>query len=418
MHHPSNVLYLEVLSGVGVMILLTAWLPSVLRRMRVSLPMLCVGAGALLTALPDLRPLAVHPLDYPRATERLSEMVVLVSLMGAGLKIDRLIGLRRWLLTWRLLGIAMPLTIVLLAVLAHNLLGLGVAAALLIGSSLAPTDPVLAADVQVGAPGQEYEDEARFALTSEAGLNDSLAFPFVNLAIVLAGAGYSLADLGPWLMRDVVWKLGAGVVMGYLIGRVLGYLTFHLPSRARLSRRGNGFVAMGATCLAYGLTELVGGYGFLAVFIAALGLRHACRNDSYHYRLHAFAEEVERLLMMLLLLAFGGMIAYGGLLGATDWRVLLFAALALLVVRPAAGMLSLWGAPLPWWEKCVISFFGIRGMGSIYYMAFALDHASFTDPARLWSVIGWIVLISIVLHGVTVTPALQVLDRWQHPRRP
>ncbi|MBO1326071.1 cation:proton antiporter [Acetobacter sp. TBRC 12305] len=415
--HPSNALYLEVLTGLGVIILLTAWLPMVLRRMPLSLPIVCVGAGAALMGLPDLRPLAVHPLAYPHTTERLSELVVIVSLMGAGLKIDRLLGVRRWMLTWRLLGIAMPLTIVLLAILAHRLLGLGAAAALLIGSSLAPTDPVLAADVQVGAPGEGLEDEARFALTSEAGLNDSLAFPFVNLAIVLAGVDYSMGDLGPWLTHDVVWKLFAGVAMGYLIGRVLGYLTFHLPSRAKLSRTGDGFVALGATCLAYGLTQLVDGYGFLAVFIAALGLRHASRDDSYHRRLHAFAEEVERLLMMLLLIAFGGMIAYGGLLGATDWRVVLFAVLTLLVVRPVAGMLSLWGAPLPWWEKLVISFFGIRGMGSIYYLAFALDQASFTDPARLWSVIGWIVLISIVLHGITVTPALRVLDRWQRMRR-
>ena len=246
----SNALYLEVLTGLGAIILMTAWLPMVLRKMPLSLPIFCVAAGAALFTLPSLRPFAVHPLAFPLATERLSELVVIVSLMGAGLKIDRLIGLRRWGLTWRLLGIAMPITIVSVAALAFGLLGMGLAAALLIGASLAPTDPVLASDIQVGAPGEGEEDEARFALTSEAGLNDSLAFPFVNLAIVMAATTSSASDLCPWLIRDILWKLSAGITMGYLVGRALGYLTFHIPSRANLSRTGDGFVALGATFLA------------------------------------------------------------------------------------------------------------------------------------------------------------------------
>lgn len=414
--HSSHTLYVEILTGLGGIILLTAWLPLVLRKMPLSLPIFCVGVGAAVFSLPSLRPFAVHPLDHPVAAERLSELVVIVSLMGAGLKIDRLIGLRRWMLTWRLLGIAMPFTIVLVAGLGLGLLGVGLAAALLIAASLAPTDPVLASDIQVGAPGEGEEDEARFALTSEAGLNDSLAFPFVNLAIVLASATFSLRDLGPWLVQDVLWKLSAGIAMGYGIGRALGYLTFHLPNRANLSRTGDGFVALGATLLSYGLTEVVHGYGFLAVFIAALVLRHASRDDRYHHRLHAFAEEAERLLMMLLLVLFGGMIAHAGLLGAVDRWVLLFAAGTILIARPLAGLVSLTRSPLPWRERFVISFFGIRGLGSAYYLAYALNQAHFENPARLWSVVGVVVLISIILHGVTVTPALHLLDRW-HRRR-
>lgn len=409
----STTLYLQIVAGLGAIILMTAWLPMVLRRMPLSLPIFCVGAGAALFALPSLRPFAVHPLTYPVATERLSELVVIVSLMGAGLKIDRLLGLRRWALTWRLLGLAMPISIVLVAALASGLLGVGLAAALLIGASLAPTDPVLASDIQVGAPREGQEDEARFALTSEAGLNDSLAFPFVNLAVVLAAATYTASDLGPWLIRDVVWKLSAGVAMGYFVGRALGYLIFHLPARAHLSRTGDGFVALGATLIAYGLTQLVDGYGFLAVFVAALYLRHASRDHKYHTRLYAFAEETERLLMMLLLVLFGGMVAYANLLGAVDFWTVLFAAATILIARPLAGFASLGGSRLPWREKLVISFFGIRGMGSIYYLAFALNHARFSDPARLWSVIALVVLSSIVLHGITVTPALHLMDRWQ-----
>ena len=160
---PNAALYIQILAGLGAIILMTAWVPMIMRKMPLSLPIFCVGAGAALFMLPALHPFAVHPLQHPIAVERLSELVVVVSLMGAGLKIDRLIGLHRWALTWRLLAIAMPITILLVAALASSLLGLGIAAAVLIGSSLAPTDPVLASDVQVGAPGEGEEGEARFA---------------------------------------------------------------------------------------------------------------------------------------------------------------------------------------------------------------------------------------------------------------
>ena len=410
---PDAALYIQILAGLGAIILMTAWVPMIMRKMPLSLPIFCVGAGAALFMLPALHPFAVHPLQHPIAVERLSELVVVVSLMGAGLKIDRLIGLHRWALTWRLLAIAMPITILLVAALASSLLGLGIAAAVLIGSSLAPTDPVLASDVQVGAPGEGEEGEARFALTSEAGLNDGLAFPFVNLAIAMTGLSFGTEAFGRWLLIDLIWKLLVGLCMGYGIGRVLGHLTFHLPNVAKLSRTGDGFVALGAALVAYGLTQLAGGYGFLAVFVAALGLRHASRDHSYQHRLHAFAEETERLLMMLLLVLFGGMVMHAGLLAKLDARIIVFTSLTILVARPLAGFISLSGSQIPWREKVVISFFGIRGMGTIYYLAFALNQADFPDPAKLWSIVALTVLVSILLHGITVTPALQFLDKWQ-----
>jgi NhaP-type Na+/H+ or K+/H+ antiporter len=413
----SHELYIQVLTGIGVLVLMTAWLPMLLRKMPLSLPMLCVGAGAALFALPPLRPVAVHPLQSPIMVERLSELVVIVSLMGAGLKIDRVIGLRRWKLTWRLLGVAMPVTMLIVALLAWSLLGYGIAAALLIAAVLAPTDPVLASDVQVGGPGEGVEDEARFALTSEAGLNDGLAFPFVYLAIALTAASFGSGAFVDWLARDLLWKTLVGAAAGYGIGRGLGYLTFHLPTRANLSRTGDGFVALAVTFLAYGVVEMLGGYGFLAVFVSALALRNASRDHDYHERLHGFAEEAERILMMLLLVLFGGIVAYGGLLAPICWRTLLFVAGVLLVARPLAGMISLWGSNLPWREQMVISFFGIRGIGSIYYLAFALNHASFADGRGLWAAVGAIVLASILLHGATVTPALQLLDRWRRRNR-
>ncbi|HEU4959636.1 MAG TPA: cation:proton antiporter [Sphingomonas sp.] len=418
-HAVPDALYIAILAGLGAVILITAWLPMMLRAMPLSLPILCVAGGALLFALPALRPFAVHPMFHPVATERLTELVVIVSLMGAGLKIDRPIGLRSWAPTWRLLGIAMPITIVAAALLAAGLLGLGLATALLMGAVLAPTDPVLASDIQVGAPGEGKEDDARFALTSEAGLNDGLAFPFVNLAIALAlgGSTFGATQIGGWLLVGVFGKLLVGTVVGYAVGWGLGYATFRLPTRANLSRTGPGFVALGATFLAYGLTQVLGGYGFLAVFVSALAIRHASRDDLYHNRLHDFAEEVERLLMLLLLVLFGGMIAHAGLLAHVDWHVVLFTAGMILVARPLSAAISLAGSGIPWRERMVISFFGIRGMGSIYYLAFALNHAAFQDRASLWSVIAFVVLISILLHGVTAAPSLRLLDRWRrtHP---
>ena len=409
-------LYVQLLAGAGALILMTAWLPMLLRKVPLSLPILCVGVGAALFALPPLRPFAVHPLQFPVAVERLSELVVIVSLMGAGLKIDRVIGLRSWALAWRLLAIAMPITMLMVGLLAGSLLGLGVATAVLIAAVLAPTDPVLASDVQVGGPGEGTEDEARFALTSEAGLNDGFAFPFVYLAIALAAASSGTGAFVEWFTQDLLWRTFLGTGVGYGIGRGFGYLTFHLPNRANLSRTGDGFVALAVTLLAYGVAEALGGFGFLAVFVAALALRNAGRDDDYHQRLHGFAEQAERLLMTLLLVLFGGIISFGGLLAAFDWRMLLFVAGVLLVARPAAGMISLLGSKLPWREQLVISFFGIRGMGSIYYLAFALNHASFPDPLRLWALVGGVILASILLHGITATPALQLLDHWQRPK--
>jgi NhaP-type Na+/H+ or K+/H+ antiporter len=411
--------YIVVLTGIGVIVLLTAWLPMLLKELPLSLPIVCVGIGAAIFAIPGIPGSMPHPQDHPELTERLTEFVVIVALMGAGLKLDRALGWATGALTWRLLGIAMPLTIVALALLGQAMLGVGLATAILVGAALAPTDPVLASDVQVGPPGQGLEDEVRFTLTSEAGLNDGLAFPFVNLAVALALAGGAGGSWhAEWMLVDVVWKLAVGLAAGWASGRALGWLIFRLPNRAELSRTGAGFVALGATCLAYGLTELAHGYGFVAVFVAALGIRAAERDHSYHEKLHDFIEQLERLLMMMLLVLFGGAVVAGGLLAALTVGAVLFALLAVFLVRPLAAWLSLLGTQHPFAEKAVISFFGIRGLGSFYYLAYGLGHAKFDHPDLLWATISLIVLISVVLHGVTVTPAMRHLDRRADERAP
>ena len=402
--------YIPILLALGGLILLVAWLPLILRQLPLSLPILCVGIGMAVFSWTVFADYAPHPAKSPVLVEKASELIVIVSLMGAGLKIDRLLGWQSWNLTWRLLVIAMPVTIAALALLGSWLLGLGLATALLLAAALAPTDPVLASDVQIEHPKSDQDDETRFALTSEAGLNDSLAFPFVHLAIALSVAGASTASLLDWAWDAVVLKLGIGLVAGVALGRMFGWIVYRVPRGTALSRTGDGFVALGATLSIYALTELAHGYGFLAVFLAGLMLRRAARDHDFNDRMHDFADEVERLLMMALLVFFGGMLVSGGLLANVGWEEAAFAGLAIFVVRPVAGWVSLAGCGRPPLERFVIAFFGIRGLGSVYYLAYGVNHGRFEYEVSIWSTLGLVILASILLHGISVTPLMRRLD--------
>ncbi|MER8709754.1 sodium:proton antiporter [Mesorhizobium sp. M1088] len=404
--------YALVLAVFGAIVLLTAWLPMLLRKLPLSLPMVCIAVGVLLVWSPFSPLIGVNPLENRVLTERLTELVVIIALMGAGLKLDRPVSWRGWESSWRLIGVAMPLTIAGIAFIGWSILGLGLAAALLLGAALAPTDPVLASDIQVGPPQSGKEDEVRFALTSEAGLNDGAAFPFVYLAIAIALFRASGEPFFThWVLVDVLWKIAAGLVIGWLGGKVMGYLTFRLPKRSGLSETKDGFVALGITCLAYGSTEVLHGYGFLAVFVAAVALRSIERQHEYHESLHDFAEQIERLLMMVLLVCFGAAIAEGSIFNALSWQVIATTALVLFIVRPIAAWFGLIGFPAPSREKAFIAFFGIRGLGSFYYLAFALGQAEFEGATTLWVTVCFAVLSSIVMHGVMVTPVMRQLDR-------
>lgn len=403
-----------VYTAAAVAALAAALLPRYLSRAPVSMPMVFVAAGVLGFTFVDDLP-HPDPVRYGSVTAHLTELCVIISLMGAGLALDRPVGWRRWSTTWRLLAITMPLSILACAVLGWWLLGIGAAGALLLGAVLAPTDPVLASEVKVGEPAadpDEQEDEARFSLTSEAGLNDGLAFPFVYAAVAISAVGIDPSGwLVDWLLVDVLWRLSVGVAVGLAVGWLLSQLFFQAPwTRARLAEQAEGFVALAATLLAYGAAELCQGYGFLAVFVCACSIRAAERSHAYHAVLHSFVEQLERLLTVVVLILFGGAVARG-LLDNVGVAEVILAATLLLVVRPVAGWLALLGGGTGTRERWVIAAFGVRGIGSMYYAAYALEEGKFGGAEQVWAVVGLVVLGSVLLHGVSATPVMMKLDR-------
>ena len=402
-----------IFAAVGVATLAAALLPRLLGRAPISMPMVFLGAGMLafllIPGLPDPDPMA-----NGRAALHLTEISVIVALMGAGLALNRPLGLRAWSSTWRLLAITMPLSMLAVGLIGWAALGLGAASAVLLAAALAPTDPVLATEVQVSEPVADpdaRDDEARFALTSEAGLNDGLAFPFTYAAIGISIAGAAPGGwLGHWILVDVLWRLGVGLLGGLAVGWVLGRLFFsRTAERLRLTERAEGFVALAAVFLAYGATELAEGYGFIAVFVCAVTIRRAERAHEFHGVLHTFVEQVERLLTVAVVVLLGGAVSRG-LFADLGWQEVALVLGFLLVIRPLAGWLGLSPGRTGPRERAVISFFGVRGVGSLFYVAYALDSGSFPGGERLWAIVGLTVVASIVIHGIAATPVMRLLD--------
>ncbi|WP_327640140.1 cation:proton antiporter [Kribbella sp. NBC_00482] len=396
----------------GLALLLGAVLPRLLRRYAVSAPIAFLGAGLLLGLAVDRERLS--PIAEPGLTKHFAELTILVALMGVGLAIDRPIGWRRWMVTWRLLLVAMPACIAAIAG-AGWLLGLAPATALLLGAVLAPTDPVLASDVQVQGPTTgagaepEEDDEVRFALTSEAGLNDGLAFPFVYAAVFMATKGAVGNWAFEWFAWDLVGRTVIGVAVGVGVGWLLGKMTFDAPSRTfRLADSREPVLALAMTLGVYGLAQVLHGYGFIAVFVAALTLRAAERSHDFHEDLHGFIEQLEHILTWGILLLLGVAIT-AGLLAPLTFAGAALGALLVLVVRPVTAWISLARTPLRRSERWVTAAFGVRGVGSVFYLAYA--GADFgTDLPWLWATVGFTVVLSVLVHGVAATPLMRMLD--------
>jgi sodium/hydrogen antiporter len=387
-----------ILLAVGFIFLLLSFLRHALAQFPVSVAMVFIVIGVLLAIfIPDLP--AVDPVDNGAFVERVSELAVIISLMGVGLKLDRPIGWHTWNSTWRLLAVTMPLSILALALAGFYFVNIPLAAAVLLGAVLAPTDPVLASDVQVGPPMSGDTSEEKFALTSEAGLNDGLAFPFVNLAVVLSLSGLASDALLQWFTLDVVWKIFSGVLLGGLIGHGIAVLFMRFCGNNSIT---DGFIAIALTLFTYGATELIHGYGFIGVFVAAVMFRRYEREHEYHQALHSFSEQMEQLIMSLMLILFG--IAIGqGLLSVLSLQAVVLGLLFLFLIRPVSGILAMAGTKQTLNTRLNISWFGIRGIGTFYYLAHGLNHASIdeTHARMIWAVAGFIVLLSVVLHGLT-----------------
>jgi len=406
--------YLILLIVLGLATLGVAWLPSLLQRSPLSYPLIYVSLGWIFFKLPLSLPYP-DPLAHPTLTTHLTELCVIIALTSTGLKIDQPFSFREWRVPLLLATVGMVLTIGLVATAGWWLAGLAPVAAVLLGGAIAPTDPVLAGDVQVGDPGEGEEDAVRFALTAEGGLNDGLAFPFIHLALGLVAIQTSLADtLQHWALKDVLYRIVVGLVAGWLSGKLLSYLIFGLPKRVEIKASAYGFVALAVTLITYSVTELMEAYGFLAVFIAAITIRSYERSHEYHQQMHAFSDQIERLFIVILLILFGGAVA-NGLLGPLRWTDIVLGLLILLVIRPLVGYLVLSRSPIQHDERWVISSFGIRGIGSFFYLSYALEKGNFQEGELLWAITGFVVLVSIFMHGILASPVMKWLDH-RHAR--
>ncbi|MGB3401901.1 MAG: cation:proton antiporter [Microcoleaceae cyanobacterium] len=389
------------------------WLPNIKGIRLIGVPIVYVLLSVVLFSLPLELP-AINPATnslHTQITEYLTELIVVVSLAGAGLAIDCPFRFKTWGSTWRLLGIAMPIFVSVTALLGYYFLGLSLASSVLLGALLAPTDPVLAGSVQVGPPNRGEEDPTRFSLTTEAGLNDGLAFPFIYLALKLAENG-SVGDwLIDWFAIDLLYRVIVGSVVGIGVGWLLSHYVFCHSDETEQEESNEGLLVMSAIFLAYGLAELIHGYGFLAVFAAAVtGRQQVARGDSYHHKPYQFATQLEDILLSLLLIAFGGFIATSNI-QLMSVSSIIFAGLLLLLVRPISGMISLRNIRFKGIEKRAIAFLGIRGFGSFYYLAYAQNNGTFSDIDQLWQITTVVVLMSLLIHGVSATLAMRQLDK-------
>jgi NhaP-type Na+/H+ or K+/H+ antiporter len=428
----------------GVVLVVMAIAASVLRRLPVTASILYlligVAVGPLGLGLIRIDPLADAPL-----LELLTEIAVIVSLFTAGLKLREPLQAGRWRRPVRLATFAMIITIALVAAVGVGGLGFPLGVALLLGATLAPTDPVLASDVQVTGP-TDLED-LRFNLTGEAGLNDGSAFPFVLLALGVLGL-HEVGDNGMrWLVVDLAWASIGGLAIGGLAGTLVARLVLHLRRTHRTALGLDEFLGLGLIALSYGVALLAGTYGFLAVFAAGLAVRriellhtgeapadpevveaperavppeeaatHPERAPAYMAStLLAFNEQLERILEIGLVVLLGAMLAVVPLPGEVLW----FAPLLFLVIRPLSVVVGLVGTGTPPLRLAYLGWFGIRGIGSLYYLMYAIVHGLPVDQAtRLAGIVLAVVAVSIVVHGVSVTPLMDRYDRLRARRSP
>lgn len=337
--------------------------------------------------------------------ERLTEFVVIVSVFGCGLKMNRPMGFAAWQTPARLIGFLMPLSIVAIALCAHTFLKFDWGTAILLGAILAPTDPVLASEVQLAHT--EDQDDFRFGITSEGGLNDSLAFPFVYFGLKAIENPDWSGWFRQWLLVDFIWAIAAGAAMGFFVARAILWIDGHVQQSQPAEDLMEDLVALSTVLLTYSLTELINGYGFLAVFVAGLTVRK--HYHTKHHRKKAqlhFIEQVEKLLEVVAILLLGSLLRFGAI-GQYLGGALLIGGLLLFVIRPLGAQLSFIGSPLPATKRWLTGWFGIRGLGSLYYLSYAMGKGLSGSAAEQLTWIVYVVIaVSICLHGMTASPLM------------
>jgi sodium/hydrogen antiporter len=393
-----------LLAFAGVALLLITLGHGLLERLNINSTYVYLLVGVLAGLLLDMAP--DDPLTALPVVERVAEAAVVIGLVVLGIRIGRPISWSGWQSTVRLILIVKPATMLGVAAAGVWILGLPLGPAVLLAAILAPTDPILAGPLEEHSPEEDPEDE--FGLSSEAGLNDGLAFPFVYLGIYLTlqpggWEGWALE----WLLVDLVYAVAVALPLGWLAGRFCGDAYVRLDQRDAVSHSRRLFVPLAMVLAIYGLIEALGGYGFLAAFTAGHGFRHAFEDHPDRLRAFAdFAESVDELAKGALLLMVGALIPWSGL-WSLRWETLAFALVLMVILRPGLTMLATAGGRFTGEERVYWAWFGIRGIGSLYYLTYALGHGVEGAAAEtLFIVTIGTVLASVLLHGLTVRPVL------------
>ena len=351
------------------------------------------------------------PLEDTDVVERLAELAVIIALFGTGLKLDRPLSWSSWAGVVRLLVVAMPLTIAAVALFGSEVMGLSLGAAIVLGAILAPTDPVLAGDIGVGPPGSEDEHEPNFSVTGEAGLNDGLALPFVFLGLFVASDESGWAT--EWLTADVLYAIAVAVAMGAAIGWGVAAGAVWLRDRRLLAHAFDGWLAIPTVLAIYGITELAGALGFVAAFVGGVAFRRYESGHEQNDAVHEGAEVIEKFGELAVILMLGSMLTLDGL-GAPGLDGWLLVAVLLVAIRPLAVLFSFLRSGFPAGERAFVAWFGVRGIGSLYYVAIAVG-AGVLAPGEA-EIVAWTaiacVIVSIVVHGATATPLSR---RWLPP---
>ena len=422
---------------IGVLLVLVAVSGTVVKRLPFTATMVYLGLGAVLGPL-GLGLFIVDPLRRAPLLEHAAEVAVIISLFTTGLKLRVPLREKIWLVPIRLAFTSMTITVGLVALVAVYALGLPVGAAILLGAILAPTDPVLASEVQLESAADT--DKLRFSITGEAGLNDGTAFPFVMLGLGLLG----LHELGEWGWRwvavDVVWAVTGGLALGGGAGLLLGKLVIYLRREHKEAFGLDEFLALGLIASVYGAALLTHTYGFLAVFAAGLALRSLERQhtgeetskekvaeimsgDAKERATHpekatthmtesllGFNEQMDRVLEVGVVLLIGAMLAPRFI----PWHELWFVAVLFFLIRPIAVLVGARGRKVGAIQRGMICWFGIRGIGSLYYLMYAVNQGLPEEvTTRLISLTFCVIAVSVIVHGISVTPLMM----WYHGRQ-